>query len=227
MVVVLREPKLIFIEEPRTASHSTHIWLIAQGLGMSPWYQPDKTKAADWHTRHHGPVDFERALYRGDIPRADFLRNTLSEYDYFAFVRNPFNTLVTHYVKAKQSRLDRKEGATQLNTARRSTSLTQYLQLLQAENPDKLPCEGFHLERLLPCRHVLKFEDGYPDVLFKFLERQGVALTDKQKAAFPHDNRTPRKKEDWRSYYDETSRKMAEEIYAKYTQLYNYKFEDD
>ena len=226
MVVVLREPKLIFIEEPRTASRSTHIWLVKHMGGLSPWPPIGPKHVISPHnTRHMGPAEFKDHLRGGKVPRVAFLRGTLRRYDFFAFTRNPFSTLVSYWCKAKNLQLggDPSRRAEHALAARCNT-FKEYIQRLLKTRPGTLD-EDSHHARLDHCDYALRFEDGYPEALFQFLGTRGLPVPRDKRNKFPHTGKTRGKSADWRSYYDDEMIEIVAGIYPKYLAHYNYSFD--
>lgn len=216
MVVVLKEPKLIFIEEPRTASRSTHIWMVKHLGGISPW-QPSPHHPQ----RHMGPEAFKHHVRQNKVPRVAFLRDRLSQYASFAVVRNPFSTLVTYYLKAKSGVLSPHGRQREHDLAASTRDFKEFIVQLLAKYPGLLS-EQQHLCRLDACQHTLRFEDGYPDVLFKFLQERGMDVTKAQRKAFTHTGKT-RNKRDWRSHYkDDKIIDVVAGIYQQYLLRFGY-----
>lgn len=223
MVVILKKPKLIYIEEPRTASRSTHLWLTQHLDGIAPW-PAQKNGLSPYLVRHTEPLAFRKLVREGKLSRVNFLKGNMNQYEFFAFVRNPFNTVVSYYVKARTGMLGltrRKECA----LARKSKSFKQFLQLVLERLPGALS-EEHHLARLDHIQHVLHFEDGYPGVLFRFLQGYGMRITQAQKKGFLHHGKTPCKRKDWRTYYDDEAKEIVAGIYPIYLRRYKYTFDD-
>jgi hypothetical protein len=226
LVVVLEKPRLIFIEEPRTASRSTHEWLARQKLGVSPWdYTPGKGSLEGKFDRHMGFQDFKAMLSQGGCPNVNWLRQRIEQFKAFAFARNPFETLATYYQKARNGWLPRPRRDWEIELARSTNGLAAFLRAVEDRAPGYLG-DGSHMRRMAGCERVLRFERGVKEELFRFLGEHGVALSNAQRKAFPHKGKTAKKKQDWRKYYDDAAREHTARIYAEYLRLYNYSFEE-
>lgn len=226
-MIILRAHKLIYVQEPRTGTRSTHNWLVNQLGGLYPWNQKaclDK-EGASWHPKRHvGPRAFARMLKHRELPHSvDFLRNTLGQYKYFMATRNPYDVVVTFFVDNKHKNVGEPRNQRQV-IAHESKDLLEYLQRITVETPGHV-CDDENMARIRGIHHFFRYEDGYPNVLFQFLRGQGVPVTDKQIAAFPSMGKTPTKRLDWRSYYCEESKRMVGQLYARYLKRFGYSFE--
>lgn len=216
MVVVLPEHKLIYIEEPRAATRSTHTWLMEQLGGVRPWEEQGDVFLVK--ERHASPRQLKEWVEADALPAVAFLKGHWNEYQFFIFTHNPFHMLVTYYIVSRDrcgpgDRIDAER-------ARRAKDFTEFLQLLVTEVPGLLT-EAPLLERLNGCDHAHRFEDGYPAVLFRLLKALGVPLTEEQEAAFPRVGKTPNK-EEWTSYYTSEAEKLVRSIYPEYIRRCGY-----
>ena len=226
MVVVLSQPRLIFIEEPRAASRSTHIWLVEHMGGISPWKPKNPQSKISSHTeRHMGPVSFKRMVRHGQLPRVSFIDQELASYSYFAFVRNPFDTVVTYYCKAKIGQLGPQGRDVERKIGMESKNFTEFLRRILNELPNTLS-EVSHHARLNHVEHILRFEQGFPRVLFEFLEEHGITVPAWSRKKMRREGRTSGKKKNWRDYYDEEAVEIVSGIYPEYLEKYGYTFDE-
>ena len=139
-----------------------------------------------------------------DCERSGNFLNSYSNYFKFAFVRNPWDRVVSWYCFEKNEFTNKKRDLTNVNFAK-------YIR-----NYENIWAHGFQCESTKCCDFIGKFENLQQD--FDIIcDKVGIP-----QRKLPHKNATKHKH--YTEYYDEETKQIVAERYAKDIEYFNYKF---
>ncbi|MFZ5802060.1 MAG: FkbM family methyltransferase [Candidatus Omnitrophota bacterium] len=145
----------------------------------------------------------------------------------FTFVRNPWDRLVSCYeqkIRTKERFVYPKTIGKWCDENRFATpheiSFKEFVHFIY-HNPDKIDWhwQSYANRARLPLDYIGRFETLEEDI-------QTVSYKLGISQEFPHYNKS-RHRTDYRTYYDEETRRMAAEIYAEEIQMFGYQFDSE
>ena len=206
MTVVLPKHKLVYIEAPRTASRTTHRWLLDryEGVELSS-------------KRHLGALPARQLLAQDDS------FGSVADYRFFGFTRNPYSGMVSAWLQTKCQPNIAEEWRWLQELAQATPDFPAYLKAAHETAGDAWLGAAKWVYRLRTCHDVLRFEDGFPEVLIAYLRYQGLCLHSDDILAIPHVGKS-NKNPDWRSYYNDEARELVGRVFRRYLRKYDYAF---
>lgn len=200
MAVVLKKPKLVFIEEPRTASRSTQRWLKHLG-GVT---------LGDDEFKHASVAEVRRRYPE------------YADFTFFACTRNPYDVVVTYYVQTRQA-LHKPGSVTPACIEASKRDLATFLSFQPAVERFELN-DSFHFKRVEGVTHFYRYEDGVPGALVLLLRSLGVSVSDQVVQYFPFIGKM-KSKQDYRGYHTERSKQLVARLFPRYIYEFCYTFE--
>lgn len=201
MAVYCAEHGLLFIGNKRTGSTAVGRCLEQQLGGR---YVPDKRLVLP-----DGSVISKRHATLEQIRRAGLIDVPLETLLKFTAVRNPFDSVVSHWAKLR-FRGNRAEVWVQRDEVPFPAWVTR---ALGESEPASM-----HAEFVDGVDVILRFESLASD-LNELLRSRGLPAVDLQL-----DNRTDDRERDYRAYYDEPSRRIVERLFREDLDRYGYVF---
>jgi hypothetical protein len=228
MAIICRDHRLLFILTPHTASTAIGGVLLNE-LG-GEWIPPDDMRAPDGSLvrRKHTTVP---QLLAADLIGADERKGLFA----FAGVRNPFDALVSTYVRNaehNQPLLEKKDSFIHKRPRKRSHldycathTFEEWIEHVYAPRIlDRILGRGTRIRRRFPFQEGVDFVIRYEHLQEDFdeaLRRAGVP----GRYVIPTRNvTTERLDRDYRSYYTERSRTLVQQAFATQLERFGYAF---
>ena len=130
----------------------------------------------------------------------------------FAVIRNPFDLVVSDYYWRKKSKILKEKSFDNIIKELESNTLQGYSMLNLNKLMDK------NLDNIL-CNKIIKYEN-LNEELSDVFKKLGIPFSGKLEIFKKQSNRD----KDYKKFYDDSSKKLIEEIFWKEMETFNYKF---